>query len=677
MSANRKLQGEVDRVLKKVEEGVETFDDIWEKVYSAGQQSLKEKYEGDLKKEIKKLQRLRDQIKTWIGSSDIKDKTALTEARKLIEVKMEEFKVCERETKTKAYSREGLAREEKLDPREIEKEEKRSWVQSIIDRIEAAVEVLDADLERMSSAKGKSKNKEQMEKLESRISTNRWHVTKLEQINRLLDNDSLEPNKLDDIKEEIEYYVECVEDEDAADSMEGADYNFYEDLQLDAIGMGGPGYPTETPHRPVRNESGSSQPEEETKREVDEGLEPPVVTRKKSGNVAAPLSTVAAMLPALGLGNAAPKPAASKQSTVAAAKAPTTAATTGKVVSSGKTIAASTAASKGTPERNKSDKKSAELSKPKESSSNVPAATSWASAATGVQRGTSGSPAASENVPMASSSDLIDGDKGDGDDDRNSLPDNSSSLAENQKAEVPPDSAVVGPPSATGGTSSSAQQSHPGQSVRQGDNLASGNGSASFMGNPGMPPLHPPSGSSHHHGAASNQSSPLISGMSGPPQGARILTPEMQSLANMLKVSMATIPPAESSDRSRGYTPRNPYPCHPAFPTQPPSVIDNPALFDRLPVDTLFLAFYYQQNTLQQNLAARQLKKHSWRFHKKYMTWFQRHEEPKVTTDEYEEGTYVYFDYESGWCQRIKSKFTFEYSYLEDELSQSQEKSHS
>lgn len=30
------------------------------------------------------------------------------------------------------------------------------------------------------------------------------------------------------------------------------------------------------------------------------------------------------------------------------------------------------------------------------------------------------------------------------------------------------------------------------------------------------------------------------------------------------------------------------------------------------------------------------------------MTWFQRHEEPKILNDEFEEGTYVYFDYESG-----------------------------
>lgn len=45
----------------------------------------------------------------------------------------------------------------------------------------------------------------------------------------------------------------------------------------------------------------------------------------------------------------------------------------------------------------------------------------------------------------------------------------------------------------------------------------------------------------------------------------------------------------------------------------------------------------------------------------------QRHEEPKVTTDDYEQGTYVYFDYETGWCQRIKSDFRFDYSFLEDE----------
>lgn len=77
--------GEIDRCLKKVTEGVETFEDIWQKVHNATNSNQKEKYEGDLKKEIKKLQRLRDQIKSWIASAEIKDKSALLDNRRLIE----------------------------------------------------------------------------------------------------------------------------------------------------------------------------------------------------------------------------------------------------------------------------------------------------------------------------------------------------------------------------------------------------------------------------------------------------------------------------------------------------------------------------------------------------------------------------------------------------------------
>ena len=52
-----------------------------------------------------------------------------------------------------------------------------------------------------------------------------------------------------------------------------------------------------------------------------------------------------------------------------------------------------------------------------------------------------------------------------------------------------------------------------------------------------------------------------------------------------------------------------------------------------------------------------------------YLTWFQRHDEPKVTTEQYEQGTYVYFDYDKDWDKQVKANFTFEYSFLEDELS--------
>jgi CCR4-NOT transcription complex subunit 3 len=32
-------------------------------------------------------------------------------------------------------------------------------------------------------------------------------------------------------------------------------------------------------------------------------------------------------------------------------------------------------------------------------------------------------------------------------------------------------------------------------------------------------------------------------------------------------------------------------------------------------------------------------------------------------------GAYVYFDFETGWIQRVKRDFTFEYGFLEDELA--------
>jgi CCR4-NOT transcriptional regulation complex NOT5 subunit len=54
-------------------------------VQTATNLNQKEKYETELKKEIKKLQRLREQIKTWQNSNDIKDKKPLQEARKNIE----------------------------------------------------------------------------------------------------------------------------------------------------------------------------------------------------------------------------------------------------------------------------------------------------------------------------------------------------------------------------------------------------------------------------------------------------------------------------------------------------------------------------------------------------------------------------------------------------------------
>ncbi|KAJ6516328.1 CCR4-Not complex component, Not N-terminal domain-containing protein, partial [Mycena sanguinolenta] len=130
------LSAEIDRTLKKISEGVELFESIYNKMQASTNQAQKETLELELKSQIKKLQRLRDQVKTWIASSDIKDKSQLLNNRKLIETQMEKFKACEKEMKTKAFSKEGLIQAAKLDPKEQEKEEATVWLQAQVEELQ-------------------------------------------------------------------------------------------------------------------------------------------------------------------------------------------------------------------------------------------------------------------------------------------------------------------------------------------------------------------------------------------------------------------------------------------------------------------------------------------------------------------------------------------------------------
>lgn len=102
------------------------------------------------------------------------------------------------------------------------------------------------------------------------------------------------------------------------------------------------------------------------------------------------------------------------------------------------------------------------------------------------------------------------------------------------------------------------------------------------------------------------------------------------------------------------------------FPSKPSILLSSPEFYQKLDMDTLFFIFYFYQNTPCQYYAAKELKNYSWRFHTKYMAWFQRLEEPSVITEEYEQGTYIFFDYEVSWSSRKKENFRFDYKYLED-----------
>ncbi|CAN1245705.1 CCR4-NOT transcription complex subunit 3 [Linum grandiflorum] len=238
MGASRKLQGEIDRVLKKVQEGVDVFDSIWNKVYDTDNANQKEKFEADLKKEIKKLQRYRDQIKTWIQSSEIKDKKvsasyeqALVDARKLIEREMERFKICEKETKTKAFSKEGLGQQPKTDPREKAKAETRDWLNNLVSELESQIDSFEAEMEGLTVKKGKTRPP-RLTHLETSIQRHKAHIMKLELILRLLDNDELSAEQVNDVKDFIDDYVE--RNQDDFDEFSDVD-ELYSSLPLDKV----------------------------------------------------------------------------------------------------------------------------------------------------------------------------------------------------------------------------------------------------------------------------------------------------------------------------------------------------------------------------------------------------------------------------------------------------------
>jgi CCR4-NOT transcription complex subunit 3 len=149
------------------------------------------------------------------------------------------------------------------------------------------------------------------------------------------------------------------------------------------------------------------------------------------------------------------------------------------------------------------------------------------------------------------------------------------------------------------------------------------------------------------------------------PLGPVPLSKEHQYQFQMLDTANYHMPVPADAERMRQFLPRNPIPTPPYYPQHPMANADSLEFFQRLSIETLFFIFYYLEGTKAQYMAAKVLKKQSWRFHTKYMMWFQRHEEPKVINEEFEQGTYIYFDIEK-WSQRKKDGFVFEYRYLED-----------
>ncbi|CAF0931984.1 unnamed protein product [Rotaria sordida] len=829
MGDRRKLHGEIERCLKKVTEGVDTFDDIWQKVHSAPNHNQKDRYEQELKKEIKKLQRLRDQIKVWMSSTEIKDKKQLQEARKNIEQKMEKFKIVERETKTKAYSKEGLGAGQKLDPQEKEKEECTQWITEAIHELNIQIDKFEADIETVSaSLKKKKSDKEKLERLEETkhsIERHKFHIESLEKILRAIDNDALDLKPIHNLRADIEYYIESNQESDFKENE-----LMYEEIDMDnlttilapviavpttqshplSLSNGNsnslnsntttladisaptlnihshsstnnisertaafftnsnhgdnestmslttpsstqPSSPTASPALSAiddrkRNKSDSEDNQSQRNRtnsgangsttNITYGSSPknPLI-HQQSSSTKTPLSSASVLSASAPTHFTYPttppatttttQPVLQYSTIVSQNTIPSTPITSNNsiskqqnifspqtkqmsrqtsinnndstvITSSSQSIPSSSSSSTTTTITNSISNSShppslltnndrtgllnqhilSNISQINTSSSTTSSSSSSSSSTVTLANGTiipsslytgSGPTLSNSNIPL----ELL------------STPNIDSTINSQQSSllsrTISDNERSINLPS----TSLMTNGSSDGHSLLDTNNFpnlstttsATTTTTSSFLTNTNNPNDLSSTNNNvighlpDHHTfryllSPSNQQSI---------QTNRVpLTPAEMRMLNRLNSAYAKLPSLLESERQRtnanrifGRNPLGHSQMISYYPQTPPTGCDTPEFYYRLAPDTLFFVFYYMEGSRAQYLAAKALKRQSWRFHTKHMMWFQRHEEPKTITDDYEQGTYIFFDYER-WQTRKRDNFIFEYKFLED-----------
>ncbi|KAF2748326.1 Not3-domain-containing protein [Sporormia fimetaria CBS 119925] len=541
--------------------------------------------------------------------------------------------------KTKAYSKEGLQAASKLDPKEKEKQDMLNFLSNMIEELERQVERDEVEVENLQSSmkKGKkdSAKASRISDLEAAVEKYKWHQGRLQLIQRSLDNGNLEVEQVREVEDSIRYYVESNHEPDYT----GDDDYMYDELNLDEeeamFGM------TQEVDR-VSSQDTQSIQEDPAEAEGRSGTSAGKSKAAESSSTSArrPSTQLKSPLPALATLHT-PLPGVSSSASTPMKPAPIPARAPGEPLKYASAAAAAAA-------NDKSGVGIAPLPPPP-----GVAAPQSTLAPSGVRSSATSSPAISHSQPAQ----------------RPQASSTESSQSVSAKA-----------PSAQPSQSASAPSK---ESV-----------SRSVSEDAQKPSRKTPAPESVEEEEESSATPPLTNGESHAdedeePESIFHLPASLQDLLEsfeatrsefatssskppderLLAASLAAAPDSADTEAPRHYRPQNPYPYTPTtYPQEPLPIFDDPRLYQRVETDTLFYAFYYRQGTYQQYLAARALKSQSWRFHKQYQTWFQRHEEPKAITEDYEQGTYRFFDYESTWMNRRKQDFKFAYKFLEDEL---------
>ena len=575
---------------------------------------------------------------------------------------MEKFKAVEKEMKTKAFSKEGLQATAKLDPKEKAKLDMCNFLQNMVEELERQIETLEAEEEALQATvrKGKkdSGKTDRLSEISRTTERHKYHQGKLELLLRSLENGNVETEQVQELEESIKYYVE---ENQAVDFNE--DDTIYDDLNLEEE--------EETFGLNNDNDRVSSQdtqsiadelPESADARGPGTGTGKPKSTsvsepqgtgvRRPSNQLKSPLPALATLhTPLVNTTNGAtnnnmkpaPLPTRAPGETLKYASAAAAAAANDKAVVG---IAPLPPPPSTAPAPTTSALPGLSAFPPTQKSS----ATTSPSAVPSLPASSGPTPAQKPAVPVSTSSETP-----------------SSTLVQ-PKSPPPPTQPNVTPSTSTRNATIPAAAAD--------NSIHSRTSSASKVPTAAQPSTvetHLPT-QQEMQSTITQSKPPIVEQISLEPQRqeddesvyhlpaslqdllqsfeitkSQAPAPDSSSAQRLLAVSHASRPDYLDAEKPRHYRPDIKYNAPSYYPQEPFPNIDDPSLYGKIDTDTLFYLFYYRQNTYQQYLAAKSLKSQSWRFHKQYQTWFQRHEEPKTITEEYEQGTYRFFDYESTW----------------------------
>jgi len=562
---------------------------------------------------------------------------------------MEKFKAVEKDMKTKAYSKEGLLAGAKLDPKEKEKLETCEFLSKMVDELERQIEQLEAETDNLNASvkKGKKDNSkaERVAELDALRDRHKWHQSKLELVLRTLENGGIEVDQVKTIEDEVRYYVENNREVDFVENEE-----MYDDLSLqeeeEMFGMGN------------EVDRVSSQDTQSIAEEPDIDSKS-AAAKQKAGSISEPSSAAArrpstqpkSPLPALATLHA-PLPTSVNGATTSSMKpAPPPPRTAGEPLKYASAAAAAAA----------SDKNGIGITPlpppPGPAIATPPTGPLPFPTAAAVRAMAISSPLSTHPQPLSELQRT------------GSLDSKSPALSHSSVAPSQAERSSIPLPSTS---ETKAESSKP--TTDESPKDIPGGTSPVDAPEPSTPALT--NGDTHseveeesiYHLPSSL--SDLLESFEATRAAALLPAndPNNPNTQRLFGASATNLPEPVDAERPRHYRPQNPFPYSPQhYPQEPLAIFDDPRLYNRIDTDTLFYLFYYRQGTYQQLLAAKALKSQSWRFHKQYSTWFQRHEEPKSITEEYEQGTYRFFDYESTWSGYIPLQYRSQLIVTQDE----------